>query len=120
MGEVLTVTEGPVEDGPAGVSRIKVSAKKDDKEGWVTTKGNAGTKYAEETGKCFIISRPTPLQKDFSSESETIRMLAEQDTLDLLEGPRDEQGEPPVRVRGRSLNDGAIGWVTLKGSNLKP
>jgi hypothetical protein len=119
-GEILSVLEGPTADANSGVERIRVKAKKDDKEGWVTTKGNAGTKYAEETGKCFIISKPTPLQKDFSSDSETIRMLADQEVVDLMEGPRDEQGEPPVRIRGRSLNDGAIGWVTLKGSNLKP
>lgn len=118
-GEVLTVIEGPVEDGPAGVSRIKVSAKKDGKEGWVTTKGNAGTKYAEETGKTYTITKPTPMHSSFSSESETVRMLSAEESIEVLEDPRDEQGEPPVRIRVRCVSDGTVGWATLKGSNLK-
>merc|ERR1711972_196687 len=119
-GEVLIVAEAPLVDDVSGVVRIKVVAKKDGKEGWVTTKGNAGTKYAEETGRSYIISKSTPLQASFQSDSETVKMLAEQDTVEVIEGPTEETVEPSSRVRGRCLNDGTVGWVTKKASNFKP
>merc|ERR1712203_1145249 len=119
-GETLVCIEGPLTDDTAGVTRIKVQAKKDGKEGWVTTKGNAGTKYAEETGRSYIISKSTPLQASFQSDSDTVKMLAEQDTVEVIEGPTEETVEPSSRVRGRCLNDGTVGWVTKKASNFKP
>lgn len=118
-GEVLTVIEGPLEDPNAGVTRIKVIAKKDNKEGWVTTKGNAGSKYAEETGRLYSICRPTALQSGFSSDSDSIRTLAEKESLELLEGPCEETTVAPVRLRGRCVSDGTVGWITLKGDNMK-
>jgi len=118
-GEALMVLEGPLEDTNAGVTRIKVVAKKDNKEGWVTTRGNAGSRYAEETGRFYTISRSTSLQKAFGSDSETVRMLAEKEALEILEGPSEERSEAAVRIRGRCVSDGTTGWVTLKGHNLE-
>merc|ERR1719330_549290 len=55
-GEVLMVVEGPIDDDAAGVTRIKVKASKDEMEGWVTTKGNAGSVYATESGRTYIVT----------------------------------------------------------------
>merc|ERR1712187_941416 len=68
----------------------------------------------------FTITKPTPMQSAFSSESETVRMLSAEESIEVLEDPREEQGEPPVRIRVRCVSDGTVGWATLKGSNLKP
>lgn len=119
-GEILMVTEGPLEDEASQVTRIKVKAKKDGKEGWVTIKGNSGTKYAEETGRFYSITKSTPLTEAFESDSASIRMLAEEEALELIEGPKEEKSEAPMRVHGRCVSDGTTGWVTLKGGNLEP
>jgi len=122
-GEVLLMLEGPVEDettGAQGVTRIRAQAVKDNAEGWVTTKGNAGTQYATENGCQYVISRSIPLESEFQSDSgKAIRMLSEQETVQLLEGPREEKAEATVRLQGRVVSSGKVGWVTLQKKNLK-
>jgi len=119
-GEVLSVLEGPIEDGKSGVQRIRVSAMKDKAEGWVTVKGNAGSVYCEETGKTYNITKEVVLQKSFQSDSAEVRVLAVGEAIELLEGPKEEKTEPVVRVKGRVVTDGKIGWLSMKSSNLKP
>merc|ERR1712000_479375 len=114
-GEVLSVLEGPIEDGNSGVQRIRVSATKDKAEGWVTVKGNAGSVYCEETGKSYNVTREVALQKSFPSESAEVRMLAAGEAIEFLEGPREEKSEPVMRVKGRAVSDGKIGWLSMKG-----
>lgn len=119
-GEVLTLLDGPQQDERAGVTRIKILADKDSKEGWVTVTGNGGSKYAEETGCLYCMSKQTPLQKGVSCDSESIRMLAEQEALIISESPVEERSEALFRLRGRCVSDGSIGWVSFTGSRLKP
>merc|ERR1712085_202307 len=38
----------------------------------------------------------------------------------VLETPKEEKVPPAIRVKGKALNDGALGWITLKGANVKP
>jgi len=49
VGETFTVLEGPVEIG--GLTRLRAKTSKDEKEGWITLKGNAGTVYAKIKGE---------------------------------------------------------------------
>lgn len=120
-GEVLSVLEGPTEDGNSGVQRIKVLATKDKAEGWVTTKGNAGSVYAEETGKNYNVTKEIALQNKFPSGSaETLRPLVVGETLELLDGPKEEKSDALLRVKGRALSDGKVGWLSMKSNNLKP
>lgn len=119
-GEVLMVVEGPIDDDAAGVTRIKVKASKDEMEGWVTTKGNAGSVYATESGRTYIVTSKTPLQNRFNSEhAKDVRMLAEDETVELLEGPKEEKADAPLRVYGRSSTDGQLGWITLRKGTVK-
>jgi len=122
VGELFTVEEGPNEDKEAGISRVKGKALNDEKEGWITIKGNAGTIYAEASSKHYTMLAEAPLQKRFASEgAEEIRKLAKGEALQVVEGPKEEAFPPEVRVKGKALSDGVIGWITLKGSeNLKP
>lgn len=119
-GEVLSVLEGPLDDGKSGVQRIRVSAVKDQAEGWVTVKGNAGSVYCEETGKNYNVTKEVSLQKTFSSKSDGVRALAVGEVLELLEDPREEKSEAVVRVKGRAINDGKVGWLNMKTKSLKP
>lgn len=119
-GEVLECTEGPVEDDTAGCTRIKVTASKDGKEGWVTTKGNAGSLYAEQSGTIYTMTAEMPLQAGFESDSAKVGTLKEGSSIELIKGPIEEKPDTEVRVRGRVTSSGQTGWLTLTGDNLKP
>jgi len=118
MGEVMTLLEGPV-DNVAGVTRMRVRAAKDRAEGWITEKGSAGKVFAKELGQFCVVTRAVPLQTNQRSESSTtLRMLAVQELLELLEDPREEKCTSVVRVRGSALTDGRAGWMTLNKQSL--
>lgn len=120
VSEVCQVIEGPCEEAVSGVTRIRARASKDDLEGWVTIKGNAGTVYAEVSSKLYILLHDTPLQKKLQSDgSETIRPMAKGEAIEVIEGPKEEKFDEVVRLKCRAMSDGAIGWVTLKNENLK-
>jgi len=119
VGEVMTLLEGPVDD-VAGVKRIRVRAAKDRAEGWITMKGSAGKVFAEEIGQFCVVTRAVPLQTDQKGESgKTIRMLAVQELVQVLEGPKEETCTTVVRVRGSALTDGRVGWMTLNKQSMK-
>mmetsp|Transcript_99440 Transcript_99440/g.309818 ORF Transcript_99440/g.309818 Transcript_99440/m.309818 type:complete len:710 (-) Transcript_99440:118-2247(-) len=117
VGESFTVLEGPTQEG--GITRVRAKALKDDQEGWVTTKGNAGTVYASSSSKHYCLAQGTPLQKRLSSASESVRELAGGEMVQALEEPKEEACPPEARVRCRALSDGAVGWAALRGDNLR-
>lgn len=120
-GELFTVIEGPVNDKDAGITRVKGKAMKDEVEGWITIKGNAGTVYAEASSKHYTVVEEVPFQKQFSSsDGETVRLLEKGEAMQALEGPKEEVLPPQVRVKAKALSDGAVGWLTLKGENVRP
>jgi len=119
-GEELLVLEGPIQDEGAGVTRIRARAPKDNMEGWVTTKGNAGSLYAEETGRTYMVSASMPLQSVFQSDNASdIRVLAEGETIELLEGPKEEKSSSTSRVYVRAITDGKTGWVTVRKDTMR-
>jgi len=118
VGESFTLVEGPIQEG--GITRVRAKASKDDQEGWVTTQGNAGTVYASASSKHYCLLQDLPLQKKLSStSSETIRELAKEEMMQGLEEPKEEASPPDVRIRCKALSDGALGWITLRGENVK-
>jgi len=121
VGELFNTIGEPVEETESGVWRVQGTASKDGKEGWITTKGNAGTVYAEVASKYYSVLKEVPLQKKFSTEDagETVRELAVGEALNLLEGPKKEPTPAQVRVKVRAVSDGAIGWLSRKEKNVK-
>jgi len=120
VNEVVRVLEGPTLEQDAGVSRVHAESTKDHTRGWVTIKGNAGTVYAEESSKFYTLVNEIPLHKQFSSEkSAVVRMLAKDETVEVTEGPKEEKFETVVRVRGRALSDGAVGWLTTRKETVR-
>jgi len=121
VGELFSVVEGPVEEKEANITRVKGRCLKDDQEGWVTVKGNAGTTYASPSTTHYKVIREVRLQKTFASETaEAVRELQKDEMVQVLEGPNEEPFPPEVRIRGKGLRDGTVGWITLKGENVKP
>jgi len=119
VGENFTLLEGPVQEGEAGITRVRAKALKDDKEGWVTTKGNAGTVYASASSKHYCIQQETALQKKLSSSSEKVRDLAKDEMVQALEEPKEETVPAETRIKCKAVSDGAVGWVTFKADNMK-
>mmetsp|Transcript_97686 Transcript_97686/g.285161 ORF Transcript_97686/g.285161 Transcript_97686/m.285161 type:complete len:1813 (+) Transcript_97686:1-5439(+) len=119
-GEMLLALAEPVLDEGAGVTRINGKALKDGKVGWITIKGNAGTVYADANSKHYSVLREVALQKSFASaKAPTIRMLEPGEAVQGLEAPKEESHPPEVRMKGRALSDGAVGWIT-KADNIRP
>jgi len=116
------VEEGPVEQEGAGITRVKGKSLKDEQVGWITVKGNAGTVYAEASGKHFCVLKDVPLTKKFPSSNpgEEVRMLLKGEAMQALEGPKEETFAPEVRVKVKTMSDGMVGWMTLKNNNVKP
>jgi len=122
VGELFTLEEGPVEDKEAQISRVKGKTVKDDQEGWITIKGNAGTVYAEPSTKHYCVLQDMPLSKKFQSSSsgEEVRVLTKGEAMQVLEGPKEETFQPETRVKCKAMSDGAVGWITNTSSNVKP
>ena len=47
-------------------------------------------------------------------------MLVVGEVIELSEGPKEEKIGLVMRVKGRVVADGRIGWLSMKSSNLKP
>jgi len=122
VGELFTLEEGPIEETDAGVTRVKGKALKDDIVGWITTKGNAGTVYAEPSTKHFCVLKEVPLTKKFPSGDcgEEVRKLEKGEAVQGLEGPKEEVHAPEIRVRVKAVADGVEGWLTKTKANMKP
>ncbi|CAK0801214.1 unnamed protein product [Prorocentrum cordatum] len=104
-GEVVELLDGPREPGlrcrgrPLGGGAV----------GWFTL--GAATAPWKPVYRCL---RATPLLKQAAAEeAEPIRSLAEGETLELLDGPRACEGGA-VRMLGRALRDGAVGWAAVR------
>lgn len=114
VGELIAVTEGPVVE-KEGVSRVKGKCLADGLEGWLTTKGNAGTVYAEASSKHYTIVQEVALQSRFQSVgAEAVRQLAAGEIVQVMEGPKEEAVAPEVRAKVRSVLDNTAGWVSVK------
>merc|ERR1712187_40738 len=113
VGEFFEISGDVVVDGATGVSRVEGKALKDDKAGWITTKGNAGTSYAEPTTKYFTVKSEVNLEKRMQTAgTESIRKLDVGEAFQLLEGPRVEKVPTETRLKVRCMSDKQVGWIS--------
>eukprot|EP00930_Biecheleria_cincta_P023468 TRINITY_DN1695_c0_g2_i1.p1 TRINITY_DN1695_c0_g2~~TRINITY_DN1695_c0_g2_i1.p1 ORF type:complete len:2308 (+),score=581.34 TRINITY_DN1695_c0_g2_i1:65-6988(+) len=120
VGEVLEVLEGPRSLDVHSLSRVRVLAKKDGKEGWVTVQGNKGTVYLEESDKHYVCRKAVPLESKMSPGSTLVRQMEVGEAFEALDVPKSEKREGTQRARGRSLVDGSEGWFTVSGKSFAP
>jgi hypothetical protein len=119
VGELFAVEEGPTVEESSGVTRVKGKSCADEKVGWITVKGNAGTVYATASTKHYAVVKEVPLLKSATAGSEQVRQLKEGEVVQLVEGPKSEVIQPVMRVQAKASSDGAIGWVTADASLVK-
>jgi len=120
VGELLEVVEESKEDTVRSLTRVKVRARNDGSEGYVTMKGNQGTAYVEEASKLYKCVRSCPFELRFISGSTPIRTLEQGEAFEVTEGPKAETKQGANRVRGRALSDNSEGWFTLSKRNVQP
>merc|ERR1712217_269093 len=87
-------------------------------EGWVTVKGNAGTTYAQESKRHYALLRDSTIRKNSVDESSQIRQLAKGEVVEATGEPKEEKVEDVIRIKGRCLSDGSVGWMTMKGQEM--
>jgi len=119
VGELFAVEEGPTVEEGSGVTRVKGKSCEDEKVGWITVKGNAGTVYATASTKHYAVVKEVALQKTNAASSEQVRQLAEGEVVQVMEGPKSEVIQPVMRVQVKASSDGAVGWVTTGASIVK-
>lgn len=121
LGEVLEPLVEERKDEARDISRIRVKAAKDGKEGWITARGNQGTVYIVPSEKLYVCRRAAPLELRLASGSGLVRQIAVGETFEALEGRKMETRMGAMRVRCRSMSDGVKdGWFTLTTASAKP
>eukprot|EP00927_Polykrikos_kofoidii_P059002 TRINITY_DN5399_c0_g1_i1.p1 TRINITY_DN5399_c0_g1~~TRINITY_DN5399_c0_g1_i1.p1 ORF type:complete len:1461 (+),score=416.99 TRINITY_DN5399_c0_g1_i1:147-4385(+) len=121
VGEMFEAFGEAIQDSDSGVWRVEGRAMKDSKTGWIATKGNAGTTFMEPANKFFSIVKPVDLNTMFSSGdgAEVVRTLAEGESFQVVEGPREETFASEFRVKVRAVTDAACGWIVQTEQNIK-
>merc|ERR1712129_35351 len=117
----VSAEEPPIQDPVTGVTRVRCKARKDGAEGWVTLKGNAGTIYAESSSKHYFVVQEVPLHAQFTGTAKNcVLFLAEGETLEALEGPKEQSLPPQNRIKVRLLSSSEEGWVDLADDVVEP
>jgi len=119
VDEVFTISEGPVAEEGTGVERVKGKSTKDNVEGWITIKGNAGTTYAKVNEKLYTVTHEVEMQTQFKSDSSSVRTLKVGEAVEVTEGPREEKFEALNRAKVRTSGDDTVGWISVKTDNVK-
>lgn len=113
--EVLELLQGPKKEATGPALRLKAKAALDGATGWLTARNKRGTVFAEAEDKyysCLAVIAMTDSQD--IKQCKVVRKLAVGELFVVEEGPTEEADV--VRVKGKSLKDDAVGWVTVKGN----
>ena len=112
VGETLQSLEEPRQDESRSLTRIKVKALSDGKEGWATSQGNQGTMYVVETNKHFTCAESVDLE---ASPGKALRRLEVGESFELLQDPTVELRQGKSFARGRCSSSGqpGEGWFAI-------
>lgn len=116
VGEILEQMEEPKDDPNRSLKRVRIKAKSDGAEGWVTMKGNKGTEIISQATSHRECRCKTSLRAAVSSNSKVLRTLEENEIFEILEGPKTEKKEGAILVKGLALSNGMEGWFSTAGS----
>ncbi|CAJ1374702.1 unnamed protein product, partial [Effrenium voratum] len=117
VGETLTALEEPQQDESRNMTRMKVKALSDGKEGWATSQGNQGTMYVTETDRHFTCVVSVDLE---SSPGKALRKLEVGEGFELLQDPSVEKRQGKSFARGRCLGtEPGQGWFAID-ANVQP
>merc|ERR1712176_1701571 len=115
--ETFDASTGEVKQDASGISRVQGTATKSGTVGWITTKGNAGTVFAEVVPKNYAVQKDMELCRNFDC-AQVMRKIDIGETFKVLDGPKEEKSVPEARIKVRTATDGVEGWVSKGG--LRP
>lgn len=114
--DVVELVEGPRQEKLGSVMRMRGKAASDGKTGWFTLKDRAGNESATKGGKCYTCTSSVAITDVLDIKScKVLKKLAVDEVFTATEEPQIEEGGME-RVKGKGLNDGVEGWVTIKGN----
>jgi len=118
-GEVIEVLQGPTKDPANEVERMRVKAMQDDKEGWVTPVGNAGTVFFEKGGNEYKVVKETILTGSFVIGGDTKqkdKKLKVGEILEVREWAKKEESSGLMRMKVRVKSNGQVGYATVEAT----
>mmetsp|Transcript_42395 Transcript_42395/g.79518 ORF Transcript_42395/g.79518 Transcript_42395/m.79518 type:complete len:1897 (-) Transcript_42395:76-5766(-) len=116
--ELWEIIEGPKEDPETKLPRVKGRAVRDGATGWVSVKGNQGSQFLKAAPKPFLLcSKEASLQEGFATASPVVRPLKVGEVLEIVEGPREEEVQSELFLRGTASKDDKSGWITLRSAD---
>lgn len=66
----------------------------------------------------YKVSKETVLTKDLSiKDGVTIRRMETGEVLEMHDGPMKDESVGVVRIKGRAVQDGQVGWLSMVGNN---
>jgi len=117
VGDTLEALGAATKDASAGLERVRCRSVKDHKEGWATIVGNQGTVYLKPCGHFLACVKEAVMTSELSvADSKTIRRISKGEILEVLEFERKDASCGVMRVKGRAVRDGAVGWISTAGN----
>jgi len=115
--EVVELIEGPRKVCFDNGIRVKGKCISDGAMGWFTAKDKTGTVFAEADSKYYSCTSSVAMTDNMDiKDCKVIRKLAVGELFTVEEGPLEEKEAGITRVKGKSLKDEQVGWITIKGN----
>eukprot|EP00927_Polykrikos_kofoidii_P022008 TRINITY_DN20667_c0_g1_i1.p1 TRINITY_DN20667_c0_g1~~TRINITY_DN20667_c0_g1_i1.p1 ORF type:complete len:2068 (-),score=493.97 TRINITY_DN20667_c0_g1_i1:213-6416(-) len=115
--EVVELLEGPRKVVFPDALRVRGKARKDGATGWVTARDKNGITFAEANKNLYTCVATVAMTDSEDVKScKVIRKLVVGELFLGSADPVDDKVANIHRVRGKALNDGQEGWITLKGN----
>jgi len=116
-GEVLEVLEGPRQEPPLEVARIRGRAVRDGRTGWATLREPSGVDNFRTEERLLVCRGSIAITSAFDiGTSMAIRKLETGEIVEQLEDPKLDEVRKLSRVHIRARRDGREGWATIKGN----
>eukprot|EP00929_Paragymnodinium_shiwhaense_P029909 TRINITY_DN17051_c0_g1_i4.p1 TRINITY_DN17051_c0_g1~~TRINITY_DN17051_c0_g1_i4.p1 ORF type:complete len:2008 (+),score=805.96 TRINITY_DN17051_c0_g1_i4:95-6118(+) len=114
-GEVLQVVGGgQKEDSAVEITRLRFKALKDGKEGWVTLKGNQGTRYVEASTTHYVLGADSAtLREGPAGSASEVCQLPGGSVFEAAEAPQERPAATRLVARVRAFEDCKAGWVVF-------
>lgn len=115
--EIVELIEGPRSHTYAPGLRVKGKSTVDGEIGWFTARDKTGEVFAEADGKYYSCVNSVALTDSMEiKDCKVIRKLTVGELFTIEEGPVEDKDAGICRVKGKSLKDDTVGWITVKGN----
>lgn len=115
IGETLELIGKQTEQTDADITRLRLKAVRDGKEGWVTLQGNQGTIFVELSKSHYVVAKKVSIREGSSKDAHSIREMQVGEAVEALDSPKEEKPEGQTVLCARALDDGKTGWVVFSG-----